>query len=276
MTDVRCSLFGDRILVVLIGLLAVLFVVMAGPFIVSSSLERVYNATRTSELHYTLTLTTSSSLHDVTLFVPLPTDKSGSSPIIQKLGAENMSAPIQGFTTSIFGANNESYIRLSTEYLPGPTGTEEAKYIIALSADSPALNTLFPLQYDYTLLPKQDLTEVSCGPDANRQPLCFQYQTLVYAAYTTGPDAQVRVQANLAAANHWTLLGDYTNGYTDSLGIILQGNATGWHTASGNLVTGLGDANSYWKERVEQPKRIRLGRGVDTSMMRWHTFTPLP
>jgi hypothetical protein len=42
------------------------------------------------------------------------------------------------------------------------------------------------------------------------------------------------------------------------------------------MVTSCGYDNPFWTERVDEIARVRITGGVDTSMMRWHTFTPLP
>jgi hypothetical protein len=279
MTDARTPILTDRILQGLIAILAIVFVVLAGPFIASSVLEQIYSATRESELQYSLTITTSSALSDVTLFIPLPTDGKGMSPVIQLLGTGNQSTTFGRFDASIYGANNESYLRLSTDLLYGPLNATELTYFFTITADSSALHTRLPLRYDYTLLPKQSLIEVSCGTvPCVGQPLCFQYQSLIYASYNTSPDARVEIRADLSGSNQWKIVRESRNGYTDSLVVQLHGPASGWYTADGYLVTSCGDDNPFWIERVDEIIRARIiaGAGVDTSMMRWHTFTPLP
>jgi hypothetical protein len=277
MTDTRTNIFSDRILRVFIILLTISFIMMAGPFILTSMQDKLYNSTRDSELQYTLTITSTSSLSGVTLFVPLPADAKGTSPVIEAIGTGNQDAACAGWHESIFGANNESYLKLWTDSLTCPSGTSEITCVITIVVPSPALHTRNPLRYDYTLRPIQDLIMVPCKEDPMcGHPLCFQYQSLVYASYNTSPGTNVTLQATLSGINRWSILQEYQNGYTNTLSSVLYGPVQGWFTAEGRMVTSCGDDNPYWKEQIEVKVNTSLRRGVNTSMMRWHTFTPLP
>ncbi len=263
--------------VVLIALFVILFAMLAGPYLVRSTLDRVYNATRTSELQYSLTITSSLDLSEITLFIPLPTDETGTSPVIQMLGAENQGIAFDGFNISVFGANNESYLRLSAEYLGASQDLPERSYTFSVANNSSALNTREPIRYDYTLFPKRNLTDLPCAPSlGDDRTQCFRYQSLIYASYKTAADTRVQIRVDLSGSNQWRILEDFQNGYIDSMDLALYGPVSGWHSAEGLLVTSLGDDNPYWTERKEESVPIRLSGGVDTSMMRWHTFTPLP
>ncbi|MDD1678958.1 MAG: hypothetical protein LUO93_07255 [Methanomicrobiales archaeon] len=268
---------GDRVLRVLIAVLVILFAVTAGPFLVCSIQQKMYQATLSSELRYTLTITTSSTLSAATLFIPLPTDSAGASPVSELIGTGNASMVFAGWQTSIFGANNESYLKLSTDLLPGPMVGTASTYNFTLIAPAPVLNTRDPVRYDYTLFPKQDLTAIRCEPIyVGEGAVCYRYQSLIFASYNTSPEARVEVRVALSGSNRWEILREYLNEYTDSTLVVLYGPVEGWHTAEGWMVISIGDDNPFWKERVEPKVRINLTAGVDTSMMRWHTFTPLP
>jgi hypothetical protein len=267
----------DRVLRMLITLLAIFLTVTAGPFLVSSVLEKVYRSTLTSELCYSVTVVTSSDLSDVTLFIPLPADGNGTSPLSDWIGTGNHSMKFPGWNVSIYGANNESYLKLWTNLLPGPDDGTESVYTYSVTAPSPPLHTRNPTRYDYTFLPRENLTPAPCGSDIqDSHPLCYRYQGLLYASYATSPGAQVQIQADLTATNRWEILQTYQNGYTDRIEAMFRGPERGWHPAEGWLVTATGDDNPFWKEQVNVPVRTNLSGGVDTSMMRWHTFTPLP
>jgi hypothetical protein len=277
MKDARMNIFGDHVLRAVIAILAIVTVVLAGPFMVSSVLEKVYDSSRESELSYTLTITSTSVLSGLTLFIPLPTDGRGISPVIHLLGTGNQSALLDRCSIAIYGANNESYLKVSTDFLPGPLNATGMMHSFTITASSPALNTRLPLRYDYTLLPKEDLTVIPCGTDqGSDQSSCFTYQSLIYASYNTSSDARVEIRADLSGTNQWKILQEYRNGYTDTLSVVLYGPVRGWHVADGIMVTSLGDDNPFWKEQAEADIRTGLTVGVDTSMMRWHTFTPLP
>jgi hypothetical protein len=268
---------GDRMLRIITAFLAIVFVVLAGPFLAFSAQERIYHSTRESRLVYTLTLTSSSTLTDVTFFIPLPTDGEGMSPVIQLLGAGNQSNLLDGSQTSIYGANNESYLKISTERLPIPSDDGGMTYSFTVTAVSPAMNTRLPLQYDYTLLPKQNLLSIPCGPDLSRdQSRCFTYEGRIYASYYAPSDVRVEIRAEVLGTNRWRILQEYWNEYCDGLSLQVEGPISGWQPAEGYLVTSKGDENPFWREPAPEAPTTHFREGVDTSMMRWHTFTPLP
>jgi hypothetical protein len=277
MKNARTEIFHDRVLQAVIAILVILTIMLGGPFMVSSILEKVYYSSRVSELSYTLTITSSSELSGVTLFIPLPTNGRGISPVIEKIGTENQNSLFDRCSVSIYGANNESYLKVSTDLFPGPANTPAATYSFTITETSPALNTRLPLQYDYTLLPKQNLTMISCGTDQiGYQISCFNYQSLVYASYNASSEARVEIHVDLSGTNQWKILQEYHNGYTDTLDLVLHGPRRGWYIADGLMVTSFGDDNPFWKEQVEANPSMGTTMGVDTSVMRWHTFTPLP
>jgi hypothetical protein len=277
MKNARTEIFHDRVLQAVIAILVILTIMLGGPFMVSSILDKMYYSSRVSELSYTLTITSSSELSGVTLFIPLPTNGRGLSPVIEKIGTENQNSLFDRCSVSIYGANNESYLKVSTDLLPGPANTTAATYSFTITETSPALNTRLPLQYDYTLLPKQNLTTISCGTDQiGNQLSCFNYQSLLYASYNASSEARVEIHVDLSGTNQWKILQEYHNGYTDTLDLVLHGPGRGWYIADGLMVTSFGDDNPFWKEQVEANPSMGTTMGVDTSVMRWHTFTPLP
>lgn len=278
-TSIRCTMnmIGDQILQALISVLVILFILLAGPYIVGSLQERAYTSSLMSDLTYTVTISTNASLTHISLFIPIPSDGKGRSPIIDQVGMEDNSRVFQGWNTSIYGANSETYLKLWTDYLPGPfEGTERIDYtlLVAAPVDS-ALHTREPERYDFVLFPDENLTEIPCNEE-DSGVRCFEYETRMYAAYRVPSQASVKIQVNLIGGNRWHIFQEYQNRYTDTMVALFTGPTSGWYEVRGELHTSLGDDNPFWREKMEEKRDVRLKYGVNTSMMRWHTITPLP
>jgi hypothetical protein len=271
------NIFNDTVGRVLIGILVIFFVVFAGPYLAGSLLEKMYRSSLESELIYSVSISTTAPLSQVTLFIPLPVDRYGISPVIEQIGLRENGTAFTGWNFTIFGAHTESYLKMWTDGVAGPlVGQQKSIYsfTIVAPADS-AFNTQEVLQYDYVLLPKKNLTNVPCaGNDSH--PQCYRYTTILYRSYRAAADTNVEVQVNLLGVNRWHILDEYKNFYSDHLDAGFTGPAEGWDTGNGWMQTSEGDENPFWKEPVEKKNNTRLTPVIDTSMMRWHTFTPLP
>ena len=271
------SIFNDTVGRVLIGILVVFCVIFTGPYLVGSLLENMYRSSLESELVYTVSISTTTPLSQVTLFLPLPVDRNGTSPVIEQIGLRGNDTEFNNWNITIFGANNEAFLKVWTDSVACPLERQQNSiysFTVIAPSDS-AFNTRDVLQYDYILLPKKNLTNVPC-PGTDSQLQCYQYTTILYRSYYAAADTEVEIRVSLQGINRWHILEDYKNFYSDGLDAAFTGPAEGWDSVNGWIQTSEGDVNPFWKESVEKKNRTRLTHGIDTSMMRWHTFTPLP
>ena len=90
----------DRIIRISLGL----FAVITGCFRVSVSyqvfVERAYLSSLSSTYSYTCTITTDSPLSNVTLFLPVPADPSGNSPIVAQFSAQDIAGLPEDWTVT--------------------------------------------------------------------------------------------------------------------------------------------------------------------------------
>lgn len=266
----------ERMLGRLVALLVLALILLAGPFVSTGIQERIYTATRESTLSYTIVLTTNGTLQNATFFLPLPSANDGMSPLIEPIGNGSMSGETAIWNYTVFGANNETMLKLWKEgSLPAMSGIQEVTFTFSVKAGSPPLHTRDPVQYDYTLLPKRMIQESICPTGAVRSARCYQYETLVYASYESFPKTEVRIESSLTAFNRWQMIGNHENGYLDTLTATFRGPVRGWHTVHGILTTSCGEETPFWGE-VQEERRFHINATVNTTQMRWHVLTPLP
>jgi hypothetical protein len=260
----------------LVALLVLALILLAGPFISTGIQERIYTATRESALSYTIILTTNGTLQNATFFLPLAAANDGMSPLIEPIGNGNVSGETAIWNYTVFGANNETMLKLwRGGSLPTMSGIQAVTFTFSVKAGSPPLHTRDPVQYDYTLLPKRAIQESICPTGAARSARCYQYETLVYASYESSPETEVRIESSLTAVNRWQMIGKHENGYLDTFSVLFQGPVRGWHTVHGILTTSYGEETPFWGEEHEE-RRFHINATVNTTQMRWHVLTPLP
>jgi hypothetical protein len=71
-------------------------------------------------------------------------------------------------------------------------------------------------------------------------PDCYEYESRIYAHYTTSPNAKLSLYIELEGRNNWWVYGWSGNEYRDNVHIALSGESQGWHAAFGQLVEGEG------------------------------------
>jgi hypothetical protein len=104
------------------------------------------------------------------------------------------------------------------------------------------IETANPVGTAPTLTPQYNRTAVACrfGTDTERHR-CYEYDSRVYAAYDTTPNATVYVSTELSGRNEWFSGGWTGNEYRDRTSVELLGPGRGWYVASGELEVGSGN-----------------------------------
>ncbi len=75
----------DKIIKITLGIFIVILVAFTATVAFNASVETAYRNSLASTYSYTLTLTTDSRLDNVTLFIPVPDDRTGNSPIVAQV-----------------------------------------------------------------------------------------------------------------------------------------------------------------------------------------------
>ncbi len=224
-----------------------------------------YEDTYRSEYRYEVTVRMDSTLHNVTLYVPLPVAEDGSE-IGEEIVAKNASIHT-GWDCDIVETEHGQMLKIHIEEmisdlhappvplpedacgpdaLSCPAQTSASERVSAVVQADREINTKTPAGNEPTLSPKYNLTRsvyMMPHPKDRTPPTRYEYESRIYADYTASPDAEVSIHVELTGENTWWVYGWSGNKYRDHVGMTLTGAQDGWCAASGNLVAGEG---RYW------------------------------
>ena len=245
----------DRIIKITLGLFIIILAGTVGFALGNGYISNAYQSSLGSTYSYSLSITTDHPLTNVTLFVPIPADKEGNSPIVTLYSAGAMPQVPDSWQTVLFDTGKATLLKIHTPAIILPEGTTEANpYTITINADIPAndvIDTADPVANDAVFRPVQDLATTTCMGTAAAagSPACSTYLTSLYASYTADPGTAVTITSSVTGRNTWKVFEPKSNQYTMVSSVLLHGGTKGWATMKGTLETGAG---SY-----EYPFRVR-------------------
>jgi len=237
----------DRTIKITLGVFIIILVGFVSVVGYDSYTLNAYRTSLTGTYSYTLSLTTDSGLSNVTLFVPVPEDSSGNSPIVSKISARDISGLPADWKTTLFDTGKETIVKITTEAITPPPGTTpQNPYIVTLrinASSDKVIDTLTPVENGVIFRPVQDLRPMACAPifsGLKGTPVCAEYVTPLYADYTAAPNTTVAVSSTLDGVNRWKVFEPQSNEYHSRIELTLSGESHGWTTAKGTLSTGIG------------------------------------
>ena len=237
----------DKIIRISLGLFIVILVVLISVVSYQVFVENAYRTSLNSTYSYTCTFTTDSTLSNVTIFLPVPADPSGNSPIVAQFSAGAIDGIPEDWTVSLYDTGKTTLVRITTPLIIPPAGTlPEKPYRLVLSSDiksGTVIDTREPIQNSALFRPIRDLQQVSCPPadsPENGTPQCYRYLTSLYADYQASPDASVTITSSLTGKNSWKIFEPESNEYTTSIGLMMSGENHGWKNVNGVLQSGTG------------------------------------
>jgi len=232
----------DRIIKISLGLFTVILIVFVSVVSYQVFVEKAYLASLSSTYSYTCSITTDSTLSNVTLFLPVPADPSGNSPIVEQFSAHAIAGLPEDWTVTLYDTGKATMVKITTPVITPPTGTiPEKPYVISLSSEMKSdkvIDTREPINNSALFRPVWDLQQVSCIPDSsviNVTPRCYRYFTSLYADYQASPDASVMITFSLTGKNSWKIFEATSNEYTTHIGLMMVGENRGWEKVNGFL-----------------------------------------
>jgi hypothetical protein len=227
-------------LIVLVG-----FIALAG---YDGYAESAYRNTLTGTYSYTCTITTDSPLTNVTLFLPVPADRTGNSPMVTRFSDRTMAGVPGTWNTALFDTGKATLLKIAIPSLTLPEGAGPAHPLtVTMTSDTPdkiAIDSRNPIENSVMYRPVQNLGKTDCPASiagGNDPATCYTYQTSVYADYRSSPDAIVTITSTLTGRNTWKIFEPRSNEYHAEIALVLKGEHHGWAVANGSLTTGLGD-----------------------------------
>jgi hypothetical protein len=237
----------DRIIKISLGLFMVILVVFVSVVSCQVYVEKAYLASLSSTYSYTCTITTDSTLSNVTLFLPVPADPSGNSPIVAQFSAHDIGGLPDDWTVTLYDTGKATMVRITTPVITPPAGTiPEKLYVILLSSEMKSdrvIDTQEPIKNSALFRPVRDLQLVSCPPDSSEEkgtPQCYRYLTSLYADYQAPANASVTITSSLTGKNSWKIVEPKSNEYNTSINLLMFGDNHGWSTMKGALISSIG------------------------------------
>lgn len=236
----------DKIIKITSGIFVVIVVLFISITSYNAFVEKTYHESLKSSYSYSCTISTDSVLTNVTLFIPVPSDISGNSPIIERFSVHGIEGIPPTWKTTLMGSNKGTYVEIKTPVLQtvqGSAGINEHQIQLTLEIISPRIiSTISPQDNLVLFRPVQQLTKTECsGTDTRTEKgACFSFVSPVYADYSSSPQASVSIYSEVTGRNEWKIFEPAKNEYRSSIGISMVGDQHGWTPAQGFLKTGIG------------------------------------
>ncbi len=234
----------DRIIRITLCLFIIIFAAFMGMMTYTAYTESAYRNTLSGTYTYFCTITTDSPLYNVTLFIPVPVDRTGNSPMASEFSNHTMKGVPADWETTLFDTGKSTLLKITTPAIIPPEGTSaQHPYTITFSSETTSptpMETRDPVEKSAMFRPVQDLRTTPCTGIMDDQVACSGYNTSVYADYTAPPDTRVTIESNLTGRNTWTIFEPSSNEYHTEISLVLTGKNHGWAIPGGSLATGIG------------------------------------
>jgi hypothetical protein len=232
----------DKIIRISLGLFVVILVVLVSAVSYQAFVENAYLTSLSSTYSYTCTITTDSSLYNVTLFLPVPVDTMGNSPIVSEFSNKMMTGVPSGWDTTLFDTGKSTLVKIMTPEIIAPDGTSaQHPYTIVITTETASrtpIDTRNPVEKSALFRPVQALGEKAC-PQAGSSR-CFTYTTSLYADYSTSADTTVTITSSVTGKNTWKIFEPRSNEYHADISTSMKGDHKGWAVPAGGLSSGIG------------------------------------
>jgi hypothetical protein len=235
----------DRIVKTGIGIFIVILVAFTGIIAFAGYTETAYRNTLAGTYSYTCTIATDSPLYNVTLFIPVPVDSTGNSPIVSGYSSHAVKGVPADWETTLFDTGKSTLLKVVTPAIIPPEGTSaHHPFTVTLSSETTGhtpVNTTDPVGQSAVFRPVQALNAKSCPQDSTDSAArCFTYTTSLYADYRTAEDAAVTITSAVSGKNTWTIFEPDSNEYRTDISAGIRGESHGWVVVNGELSGGIG------------------------------------
>ena len=237
----------DKIIRITLGLIIILLVTFVASVSYTGFVEQAYRTSLSSTYDYSCTITTDSRLSNVTLFIPVPADRAGNSPIVAQYSAQEIEGLPADWKVTLFDTGKATLAKITTPaIIPPPETSPSHPFTIRLSINTGSkevINTRSPVEQGVMFGPVQDMQKANCtakNTGLSGDPLCYEYLIPIYADYQAPTGASVSITSNLQGKNRWKIFETQSNEYRADLGILLFGENHGWTVMKGTLESNRG------------------------------------
>lgn len=237
----------DKIIRISLSLFIVILIAFTSLIAYQVATETAYLNSLSGTYSYKFTITTDSKLSNVTLFIPVPADSRGYSPVVAGYSARTVAGTPDDWTVTLYDTGKATMVRVDTPAINPPSGTSAANpFTLTLSSDMKSgtpINTREPVNNSAMFHPVRNLQTVPCPPAVpagKGTPQCYHYITALYAEYEAGPDASVTITSTITGNNSWKIFESGSNEYATATSLQMTGSRHGWETMTGTLISGIG------------------------------------
>jgi len=239
----------DRIIKISFGIFIVILVAFTGTITYTAYTETAYRNTLTGTYSYTCNITTDSPLYNVTLFIPVPVDNTGNSPMVSEFSSHGMKGVPAEWETTLFDTGKSTLLKVMTPAILPPEGTSaQHPFTITFSSETTErtpINTMDPVGQSAMFRPVQSMSEKTCPQgSADGAGRCFTYRTSLYADYSAAPGTTVAITAGVTGKNTWNIFEPYSNEYHTAVSTRMNGENHGWVVLEGELTSSTGTYDS--------------------------------
>jgi len=238
----------DKIIKITAGIFTVILVLFVAAISYGMYIDTQYKNSLAGTYTYNCTIATNSVLSNITLFLPVPADQNGNSPVVWEISSRNVTGVPHDWTLSLYDTGKETFLKVSAPHIGQPaingsSGATSVTFAVNISSHA-IIDTRAPVENAAVFRPVRDIRGTTC-PASNATngstPECYQYLTSTYADYTASPMASVTISASLDATNSWTIFQQpASNSYHNTIYVYMQGENHGWVTTRGELESGIG------------------------------------
>jgi hypothetical protein len=240
----------DRIIRNTLGLFMIIFFIFESEAIYNGFVESAYRHSLNSTYEYSCTITTTSTLSNVTFFIPVPADPSGNSPVVARFSDQDITGLPGDWTATLYDTGKATLVKITVPAIrPPKSAGQDTPYSVTLSSQIPAetlIDTRDPVNNSALFRPVQDLLQVSCPAVSSHEQgtrQCYQYRTSLYADYQATPDASVNITSVISANNSWKIFDSGFSEYHSQITVVMSGANHGWSIMQGELEQGIGIYN---------------------------------
>ena len=237
----------DKIIRITLGLIIILLVAFVASVFYTGFVDQAYRTSLSSTYDYSCTITTDSPLSNVTLFIPVPADRAGNSPIVAQFSAQEIVGLPAEWKVTLFDTGKATLAKITTPAIIPPKETSPSHpFTIRLSINTGSkevIDTRSPVEQGVMFHPVQNLQKVNC-PAKNTgtigEPLCYEYLIPVYADYQAPMNASVSITSTLQGKNIWKIFEPQFNEYEATISVLMFGENRGWTVMKGTLESNRG------------------------------------
>ncbi|MCK9580883.1 MAG: hypothetical protein M0Q92_10610 [Methanoregula sp.] len=230
----------DRIIKITLGLFIVILAATSAFSGYTMYVMNAYQSSLESSYSYSCSITTDSTLTNVTLFIPVPVDPSGYSPVVPKFSARQINGVPESWQTTLFDTGKTTLVKVYIPSLVPPEGTSpDNPYTVLLTTEVPyetVIDTINPLKNGSVYRPVQNIEAVPCDSRVTAKggsPVCSTFLTSLYAKYEADPNAAVSIKSSITGRNHWSVMGEKSNEYSSEISLLMHGANHGWANVNG-------------------------------------------